>query len=60
MDTQIVIVFCLSDDLLKALHHYEDPQCQMGATLKKVFILPKASWQTEFIRKAGKPWGNSG
>lgn len=29
MDTQIVIVFCLCDDLLKGLHHYEDPQCQM-------------------------------
>jgi hypothetical protein len=30
MDTQIVIVFCLCDDLLKALHHCEDPQCQMS------------------------------
>ncbi len=29
MDTQIVAVFCLCDDMLKALHHYEDPQCQM-------------------------------
>lgn len=29
MDTQIVIVFCHCDDLLKALHHREDPQCQM-------------------------------
>lgn len=29
MDTQIVIVFCLCDDLLKALHHSEDPQCQL-------------------------------
>jgi DDE family transposase len=30
MDTQIVVVFCLSDDLLKALHHHEDKQCQMS------------------------------
>ena len=30
MDTQIVAVFCLSDDMLKALHHYEDPQCEMS------------------------------
>jgi hypothetical protein len=30
MDTQIVVVFCLSDDMLKALHHHEDPQCQMS------------------------------
>jgi hypothetical protein len=29
MATQIVIVYCLCADLLKALHHYEDPQCQM-------------------------------
>jgi hypothetical protein len=29
MDTQIVAVFCLCDDMLKALHHYEDRQCQM-------------------------------
>ena len=30
MDTQIVAVFCLCDDMLKALHHYEDPQRQMN------------------------------
>ena len=30
MDTQIVAVFCLVDDMLKAIHHYEDPQCQMS------------------------------
>lgn len=30
MDTQIVAVFCLVDDMLKAIHHYEDPQCEMG------------------------------
>jgi hypothetical protein len=29
MDTQIVAVFCLCDDMLKALHHYEEPQCRM-------------------------------
>ena len=29
MDTQIVVVFCLCDDMLKALHHREDGQCQM-------------------------------
>ena len=29
MDTQIVAVFCLCDDMLKALHHKDDPQCQM-------------------------------
>jgi hypothetical protein len=30
MDTQIVVVFCLCDDMLKSLHHYEDAQCQMS------------------------------
>jgi hypothetical protein len=30
MDTQIVAVFCLCDDMLKALHHYEDPQSQIS------------------------------
>jgi hypothetical protein len=29
MDTQIVAVFCLCDDMLKALHHYQDKQWQM-------------------------------
>jgi len=29
MDTQIVVVFCLCDDLLKAMQHYEDSQRQM-------------------------------
>ena len=30
MDTQIVAVFCLCDDMLKALHHAEDPQSQVS------------------------------
>ncbi len=30
MDTQIVAVYCLCDDLLKALYHHEDQQCQMS------------------------------
>jgi Transposase DDE domain len=30
MDTQIIVVFCLCADMLKSLHHYEDPQCQMS------------------------------
>lgn len=29
MDTQIVVIFCLCDDMLKALCHREDVQCQM-------------------------------
>jgi hypothetical protein len=30
MDTQIVIVYCLCDDLLKGLQHYEDHQCVLS------------------------------
>ena len=30
MDTQIIVVFCLCDDMLKSLHHHEDRQCQMS------------------------------
>ena len=29
MDTQIIAIFCLCDDMLKTLHHRDDPQCQM-------------------------------
>jgi Transposase DDE domain len=30
MDDQIIAIFCLCDDLLKAMHHQEDQQCQMN------------------------------
>src|SRR4029434_9752535 len=30
MDDKIVVTFCLCDDLLKAIHHQEDCQCQMN------------------------------
>jgi hypothetical protein len=30
MDTQIILVYCLCDDLLKAMHHHEDAQCQLS------------------------------
>ena len=30
MDTQIVAVYCICDDLLQALNHQNDPQCQMS------------------------------
>ncbi|MGH9857003.1 MAG: IS982 family transposase [Acidobacteriota bacterium] len=29
MDTQIVLVFCMSDDMFKAINHREDPQCRV-------------------------------
>jgi Transposase DDE domain len=30
MDDKIIVTFCLCDDLLKAIHHQEDCQCQMN------------------------------
>jgi Transposase DDE domain len=30
MDIKIIATFCLCDDLLKAMHHQEDRQCQMN------------------------------
>jgi hypothetical protein len=30
MDDKIIVTFCLYDDLLKAIHHQEDRQCQMN------------------------------
>jgi hypothetical protein len=30
MDDKIIATFCLCDDLLKAMHHQEDRQCQMN------------------------------
>ena len=30
MDTQIIVVYCLSADMLTSLHHYEDKQRQMS------------------------------
>jgi hypothetical protein len=29
MDTRNVAVYCLCDDMLKALHQKDDPQCQI-------------------------------
>ena len=30
MDEKIITTYCLCDDLLHAMHHQEDPQCQMS------------------------------
>lgn len=30
MDTQIILVYCLCDDMLKAMQHREDTQCRMS------------------------------
>ncbi|MCX6082402.1 MAG: hypothetical protein NTW32_22985 [Chloroflexi bacterium] len=30
MDIQIIAIFCLCEDMLKAIHHYEDPQRRLS------------------------------
>src|SRR5689334_12168645 len=30
MDSQIILIYCLCDDLLRAMRHREDGQCQMS------------------------------
>jgi hypothetical protein len=30
MDEQIIATYCLCDDLLQAMHHHADVQCQMS------------------------------
>jgi hypothetical protein len=30
MDEQIIATYCLCDDLLQAMHHHDDAQCQMS------------------------------
>jgi hypothetical protein len=30
MDEKIIATYCLCDDLVHAMHHQEDPQCQMS------------------------------
>ena len=48
MDDKIIAIFCLCDDLLKAMHHQEDRQCQMNdaeimTTAFMLFILSRES-----------------
>jgi len=44
MDSQIVAVFCLCDDMLKALGHHEDPQCQMSDAEVMTIAIVAALW----------------
>ena len=40
MDTQNIAIFCMCDDMLKALHHRDDPQSQiMAAEVMNTAIL---------------------
>ena len=43
MDTEIIIIYCICDDYLQVIHHWEDPQCRMsdakGMTTALVAVL---------------------
>jgi len=46
MDDKMIATFCLGDDLLKAIHHQEDRQCQMCLPESSIFsyhVCPFAS-----------------
>ena len=54
MDTQIIQVYCLCDDLLKAMQHREDRQCQLSdAEVMTVAIVAALNHGGNFV-KAGE------
>jgi hypothetical protein len=54
MDTQIIQVYCLCDDLLKAMPHCEDSQCQLSdAEVMTVAIVAALNHGGNFV-KAGE------
>jgi hypothetical protein len=55
MHSQIVTVYCLSDDLLKALYHHEDWQCKIDLPPRfgaEPFFVPRLSANLAWY------WGN--
>ena len=51
MDTQIILVYCLCDDLLKAMRHQEDAQCQMSdAEVMTVAIVAALHYRGNFVK----------
>ena len=51
MDTQIILVYCLCDDLLKAMQHREDVQCQMSdAEVMTVALVAALNHRGNFVK----------
>ena len=51
MDTQIIQVYCLCDDLLKAMQHPEDAQCQMSdAEVMTVALVAALNHRGNFVK----------
>jgi Transposase DDE domain len=49
MDDRIIAIYCLCDDCLKALHHRDDPQCQMtDAEVMTTAIVAAAFYRGNF------------
>jgi hypothetical protein len=60
MDMQIILVYCLCADLLKALHHAEDRQCRMSdgevmtaAIVSALYFGGKHKLACEFLQEQG-------
>ena len=54
MDTQIILVYCLCDDMLKAMHHCDDAQCQLSdAEVMTIAIVAALNHSGNFV-KAGE------
>jgi hypothetical protein len=50
MDTQIILVYCLCDDLLKAMRHRQDSRCQMSdAEVMTVAIVAALHFRGNFV-----------
>ena len=51
MDTQIILVYCLCDDLLKAMQHREDAQCQLSdAEVMTIAIVAALHFRGNFVK----------
>jgi hypothetical protein len=52
MDSQIILVYCLCDDLLKAMQHREDAQCQMrDAEVMTVALVAALNHRGNFVKR---------
>lgn len=51
MDTQIILVYCLCDDMLKAMQHKEDVQCQVSdSEVMTVAIVAALHFRGNFVK----------
>ena len=57
MDDQILAIYCLCDDMLKALDHQEDPQCQMSDAEVLTTALVAALHFAGNLERARQCWG---